>query len=109
LFTELSKLGGVPGWLLSSAVAASITASMGYASIEWFSKGEKVTKEKAQEISQKLAAVILARLKTTFKRKPSKRALEFELQKLLEEEAVRGSLNNETLPAIDPSDSSDWT
>jgi uncharacterized protein (DUF697 family) len=109
LFTELSKLGGVPGWLLSSAVAASITASMGYASIEWFSKGEKVTKEKAQEISQKLAAVILARLKTTFKRKPSKRALEFELQKLLEEEAVRGSLNNEALPAIDPSDKSDWT
>jgi hypothetical protein len=56
-----------------------------------------------------LAAVILARLKTTFKRKPSKRALEFELQKLLEEEAVRGSLNNETQPTIDPSDSSDWT
>jgi small GTP-binding protein len=109
LFTELSKLGGVPGWLLSSAVAASITASMGYAFIEWFSKGEKVSKEKAQEISQKLAAVILARLKTTFKRKPSKRALEFELQKLLEEEAVRGSLNNETQPTIDPSDSSDWT
>lgn len=93
LFSQLSKFGGVPGWLLSSAVAASITAAMGFASIEWFSKGEKVTKEKLQEISQKLAAVILARLKTTFKRKPSKKALEFELQKLLEEEAARGTLN----------------
>jgi len=109
LFTELSKFVGVPGWLLSAAVAASITAAMGYASIEWFSKGERVTKERMQEISQKLAGVILARLKTTFKRKPSKKTLEFELQKLLEEEASNGSLNNKVQPAEDLSDHSDWT
>jgi len=109
LFTELSKFVGVPGWLLSAAVAASITAAMGYASIEWFSKGERVTKEKMQEISQKLAGVILARLKNTFKRKPSKKTLEFELQKLLEEEASNVSLNNKVQPAEDLSDPSDWT
>lgn len=107
LFTQLSKLGGVPGWLLSSAVAASITAAMGYASIEWFSKGERVTKEKLQEISQKMAALILARLKTTFKRKPSKQALEFELQKLLEEEVAKGSLRNEVQPTDAPKDTDD--
>ena len=109
LFSQLSKLGGIPGWLLSSAVAASITAAMGYASIEWFSKGEKLTKERLQELSQKFAAIILARLKTTFKRKPSKRALEFELQKLLEEEISHSALNNEVQPPSNSSNQSDWT
>ena len=109
LFSQLSKLGGIPGWLLSSAVAASITAAMGYASIEWFSKGEKLTKERLQELSQKLAAIILARLKTTFKRKPSKKAMESELQKLLEEEISHSTLINEVQPASDSSNHSDWT
>ncbi|HSN95292.1 MAG TPA: Era-like GTP-binding protein [Anaerolineaceae bacterium] len=109
LFTELSKFAGIPGWLLSAAVAASITAAMGYASIEWFTKGEKVTREKMQEISQKLAGVILARLKTTFKRKPSKKALEFELQKLLEEEISNSSLKIEVQPAEDLTETSGWT
>lgn len=109
LFLQLSKLGGVPGWLLSSAVAASITTAMGYASIEWFSKGEKVTKERVQELSQKLAAIILARLKMTFKRKPSKKSLEYELQRLLEEEASKGSLNNEVQPLVSTEPPAGWT
>src|SRR5512146_624696 len=31
LFQELSKFGGVPGWLLSAAIASSTTVAMGYA------------------------------------------------------------------------------
>ncbi len=34
LFQQLSKAGGVPGWLLSSAIATSMTVVMGYASIQ---------------------------------------------------------------------------
>ncbi|MEA4811844.1 MAG: GTPase [Anaerolineaceae bacterium] len=109
LFEQLSKFGGVPGWLLSSAVAASITASMGYASIEWFSKGERVSKEKMREISQQLAALILKHLKNVFKHKPNKKQIELELQNLLEEEIANSLLNKEAQPVDHPQDAADWT
>ena len=45
LFEELSKLGGLPGWLLSAAIASSTTVVMGYAAVHWFEKGEKLSTE----------------------------------------------------------------
>ena len=36
LFYELSKLGGLPGWVLSAIVAASTTIALGYAASIWF-------------------------------------------------------------------------
>jgi small GTP-binding protein len=42
LFQELSKLGGLPGWLLSAAIASSTTVVMGYAAVRWFEKGERI-------------------------------------------------------------------
>ncbi|MDD5369051.1 MAG: 50S ribosome-binding GTPase, partial [Anaerolineaceae bacterium] len=41
LFQELSKLGGIPGWLLSAAIASSTTVAMGYAASVWFERGER--------------------------------------------------------------------
>ncbi len=45
LFQQLSKAERRSGWLLSSAIATSMTVVMGYASIQWFDKGEKVSQE----------------------------------------------------------------
>ncbi len=42
IFMELSKLGGIPGWLLSAAIASSVTVVMGYAAAEWFQSGKKL-------------------------------------------------------------------
>lgn len=85
LFQQLSKLGGVPGWLLSSAIAASITAVMGYASMVWFDKGERVSQKALTEMNKKLTTVVLAKLKTTFKRKPSKQKMEGTMSEILSE------------------------
>ncbi len=83
LFQQLSKAGGVPGWLLSSAIATSMTVAMGYASMQWFDKGEKVSQEKLKALSQKLTNTTLARLKESFRRKPSKQRMEETISALL--------------------------
>jgi GTP-binding protein Era len=86
LFQQLSKAGGVPGWLLSSAIATSMTVVMGYASIQWFDKGEKVSQEKLRALTKKLTETTLARLKLSFRRKPSKQKMEETIHTLLSHE-----------------------
>lgn len=73
LFQQLSKFASVPGWLLSSAIATSMTVVMGYAAIEWFEKGERVNSERFNELSKELSQSMLERFKQVFKKKPSKR------------------------------------
>ncbi len=85
LFQQLSKLGGVPGWLLSSAIAASTTVAMGYAAALWFEKGEKISREALNKIAKTLTQELLGRLKNIFKRKPSKKKLKEAIQQSLEE------------------------
>ncbi|MFZ3069719.1 MAG: GTPase [Anaerolineaceae bacterium] len=85
LFQQLSKAGGIPGWLLSSAIASSMTVVMGYASIQWFEKGEQVNQEKLGSMSKKLTQEMLAGLKTVFKKKPSKQQIEEAVSDILAE------------------------
>jgi len=68
LFQELSKLGGVPGWVLSAAIAASTTVAMGYAAAIWFEKGEKVSRASLNAISSNLTKLLLERLRGKNKR-----------------------------------------
>jgi small GTP-binding protein len=85
LFQQLSKLGGVPGWLLSSAIAASTTVAMGYAASVWFEKGERISQEKLSTLTKNLTKELVERLKNIFKRKPSKKSLEQALGESLEQ------------------------
>jgi small GTP-binding protein len=50
IFQQLSKLGGVPGWILSAAIAAATTVAIGYAAMTWFARGERPTQEGMQNI-----------------------------------------------------------
>ena len=84
LFQQLSKLGGVPGWLLSSAIAASITVAMGYAASVWFERGERISQETFNTLTKNLTKELVERLKQIFKRKPSKKSLEQALGDSLE-------------------------
>lgn len=92
LFQQLSKLGGVPGWLLSSAIAASMTAVMGYSSMLWFEKGERVSAKAMTEMSKRLTSIMLTKLKAVFKRKPSKRKMESAVNEILSESELEDSL-----------------
>jgi len=84
LFQELSKLGGLPGWVLSAAVAASTTAVMGYAASVWFETGEQVSKETLKKITMQLTNTLLERLRKFGKRKPGKQSLQDSIRETLE-------------------------
>jgi GTP-binding protein Era len=75
LFQQLSKFAAVPGWILSSAIASSMTVVMGYAAIEWFEKGERISNEKFRELSRELSQSMVERMRKLFTRKPSKKQM----------------------------------
>ncbi len=85
LFYELTKLGGPPTWVVGSAVAASTTVVVGYASILWFDKGEKLTVGKTRELSRMLAKRFMARLRGMGRRRPSREELADEMAEALKD------------------------
>jgi len=84
LFAQLSKLGGPPGWLLGSAIAASTTVVMGYAAATWFESGEKLSKDKVNALTKALTAYFLDTLKGMGKKRPSRQSLQEHISAAME-------------------------
>jgi GTPase len=84
LFQELSKLGGLPGWLLSAAIASSTTVVMGYAAVRWFDKGQKLSADALKKLTQEVTTYLLGTLKSLGKRKPGQKGLQQRLSQSLE-------------------------
>ncbi len=97
IFYELSKLGGVPGWLLSAAVATSMTVAMGYAAVIWFERGERLTSDSVKQLSENLTKIFLQNLKSTLKRKPNKKGLQSAVEEMLSHSAM--GLDREVIEA----------
>jgi len=91
VFQELAKLEGIPGWLLSAAVASSTTVVMGYAAIRWFEKGQKLSSESLKQLTRGLTATMLDTLKSLGKRKPSRQELEARISGSLQESPLAKS------------------
>ncbi len=72
IFQQLSKAGGLPGWLLSSAIATSMTVAMGYAAMTWFEKGEKLSMGSLKVLTETITQKMISTLKQRRKRKPGK-------------------------------------
>jgi GTP-binding protein Era len=83
LFYELIKLGGIPGWLLSAAVAVSMTVVMGYASVIWFESGQRLSRETINQLSRQLTSVFAENLKGILKRKPGRKGLKEAIETML--------------------------
>jgi len=83
IFYELSKFGGLPGWLLSAAVAVSMTVVMGYAAVTWFERGERLSNEHIQQLSKNLTKVFAENLKGILSRKPGKQGMKEAIEKML--------------------------
>jgi uncharacterized protein (DUF697 family) len=84
LFQEFSKLGGLPGWLLSAAIASSTTVVMGYAAVRWFEKGEKISAEAVKKLTQEMTTYLLGALKSFGDRKPGIKGIQERFTQLLE-------------------------
>jgi uncharacterized protein (DUF697 family) len=91
LFQELSKLGGLPGWLLSAAIASSTTVVMGYAAVRWFEKGEKLSSEALKKLMQGMTTYLLESLKNFGKRKPGQKKLQEHIARSLEDSPLAKS------------------
>lgn len=85
LFTQLSKLGGPPGWLLGAAIAAATTVVMGYAAATWFESGQKLSKERINTLTKALTSYFLETLKTMGKKRPSRQSLQDHIQAAMQE------------------------
>ncbi len=98
LFRELSRLGGIPGWLLGAALAASTTIVMGYATVLWFEKGQKLSPAAMKQLTQEFTKYMLDILKGFGKHKPTKDELYARINQSLEESPLassRASLDKE--------------
>jgi small GTP-binding protein len=84
LFQELSKLEGLPGWLLSAAIASSTTVVMGYAAVRWFDKGQKLSADAINKLTHEVTAYLLGTLKGLGKRKPGQKGLQQRVAQSLE-------------------------
>lgn len=84
LFQELSKLGGVPGWLLSASIATSTTVAMGYAATVWFEKGEKVSRQSLTQMTKELTSYLLSILRQRVSKRPPQATLQREITEALE-------------------------
>jgi len=87
IFMELSKLGGVPGWVLAAAVASSTTVVMGYASSLWFESSKKLTPETLKKMTETMTAYLVERLHDIAKGKPTSQTLKQRVEQALEESA----------------------
>lgn len=85
LFYELSKLGGIPGWMLGAAIAASTTTVMGYAATVWFEKGERLSSETMSQLTKSITSFLLQRLRSLGKKKPDQTSLQEHIAKSLEQ------------------------
>lgn len=85
LFTQLSKLGGPPGWLLGAAIAASTTVVMGYAAATWFESGQKLSKERINTLTKALTGYFLDTLKGMGKKRPSRQSLQDHIQAVMQD------------------------
>ena len=90
LFQELSKLGGLPGWLLSAAIAASTTVVMGYAAAQWFGKGEKVSQKSLNRMAREITSHMLDALKNLGKKRPGKEKLREAVEESLMDMDIAG-------------------
>jgi uncharacterized protein (DUF697 family) len=85
LFQQLAEVVPVAGWVLSAAVAASTTAAMGYAAIQWFDRGEKVSAESMRVLARQWTSGVVAALGSLGKRRPGKETIRQRLQDALSE------------------------
>jgi small GTP-binding protein len=75
LFHEVVKFGGIPGWLLSAAIAASTTAAIGYASTVWFAEGEKLSPKALNKLVKDLTVYLTEQVKDLGRKKPDEGTL----------------------------------
>jgi uncharacterized protein (DUF697 family) len=90
-YQQLSKLLGVPGWVLSAAIAAATTVAIGYGAVLWFGYGEKPTRASLQRLTTEVAVHLRDQLLGLGKKRPERETVRARITGALKElpEVVR--------------------
>jgi small GTP-binding protein len=75
LYAQLSKVLGVPGWVLSASIAAATTVAIGYGAMVWFDRGERPTQETMKKLVSGITAHLADRLVSMGRRRPDQATL----------------------------------
>ena len=85
LFQQLSEAVPVAGWVLSAAIASSTTAAMGYAAIQWFDRGQKVSSQAMRALAEEWTRGVVAGLRSLGRRRPGRQTLRSRLEETLDQ------------------------
>ena len=85
LFQQFSKFGGLPGWLLSAAIAASTTIVLGYAGVRWFEKGEKLSSDTLKKLTRAVTTNLMETFKGFGKHRNNPKGLQERISQALED------------------------
>jgi small GTP-binding protein len=85
VYQQLAKLGGVPGWILSAAIAAATTVAIGYSSMIWFAHGERPTREALQKMTADIATHLRDRLLELGAKRPDRVTLRRRITQALQD------------------------
>jgi small GTP-binding protein len=85
LYGQLSKLLGVPGWILSASIAAATTVAIGYGAMIWFERGERPTQETMKKLVSRVTVHLADRLRSMGKKRPDKETLREQLSQGLQD------------------------
>jgi small GTP-binding protein len=83
LYQQLSKLAGVPGWVLSAAVAAATTVAIGYGALFWFAYGEKPTRASLQKLASEVGLHLREQLRGLGRKRPDRATLRQRIRQAL--------------------------
>jgi GTP-binding protein Era len=85
LFHELSKLGGVPFWILGAGIASAATVGIGYGATAWFAHGEKPTRQSLRRVVADVTLYLRDQLRDLGENKPARRTLRQRIGQALKE------------------------
>jgi small GTP-binding protein len=85
VYQQLSKLLGVPGWVLSAAIAAATTVAIGYSAMMWFAYGETPARESLQRLTTDIAIHLRDRLLGLGDRRPDRGTLRRRISQALKD------------------------
>jgi GTP-binding protein Era len=85
IYGQLSKVLGVPGWVLSASIAASTTVVIGYAAMIWFSRGERPSQQALRKMVAELSVHLRDSLVGLGKKRPDRVTLRQRISQALQD------------------------
>ena len=85
VWRQFSKFLGVPGWILSAAIAAAATVAMGYIAVLWFERGERPSQEAIERLMRDVSLYLRNGLGRLRLRRSDGASMRKQVTELLEE------------------------